>query len=26
VPRQKSIRDTVEDSDDVTRAMIGGGG
>jgi hypothetical protein len=24
VPRQKSIRDTVEDSDDVTRAMIGG--
>jgi hypothetical protein len=25
VPRQKSIRDTVEDSDDVTRAMIGGG-
>jgi hypothetical protein len=26
VPRQKSIRDTVEDSDDVTRGMIGGGG
>jgi hypothetical protein len=26
VARQKSIRDTVEDSDDVTRAMIGGGG
>jgi hypothetical protein len=25
VPRQKSVRDTVEDSDDVTRAMIGGG-
>jgi hypothetical protein len=26
VPRQKSIIDTVEDSDDVTRALIGGGG
>jgi hypothetical protein len=26
VPRQKSIRDTVDDSDDVTRAMIIGGG
>jgi hypothetical protein len=26
VARQKSIRDTVEDSDDVTRGMIGGGG
>jgi hypothetical protein len=26
VPRQKSVRDAVEDSDDVTRAMIGGGG
>ena len=26
VPRQKSIRDTVEDSDDVTRNMIGGFG
>lgn len=26
VPRQKSIRDTVEDSDDVTRGMIGGFG
>jgi hypothetical protein len=26
VPRQKSIRDTVEDSDDVTRNLIGGGG
>jgi hypothetical protein len=25
VPRQKSIRDTVEDSDDVTRGMIIGG-
>jgi hypothetical protein len=24
VPRQKSIRDTIEDSDDVTRNMIGG--
>jgi transposase len=26
VPRQKSIRDAVDDSDDVTRAMIIGGG
>src|SRR4051794_26218363 len=26
VPRLKSIRDTVEDSDDVTRGMLGGGG
>jgi hypothetical protein len=26
VPRQKSIREAVEDSDDVTRALIGGGG
>ena len=27
VPRQKSIRDTIEDSDDVTRGMgLGGGG
>ena len=25
VPRQKSIRDTIEDSDDVTRGMIMGG-
>jgi len=26
VSRQKSIRDTVEDSDDVTRGLLGGGG
>ena len=26
VPRQKSIIDTIEDSDDTTRALIGGGG
>jgi hypothetical protein len=26
VPRLKSIRDTVEDSEDVTRGMLGGGG
>jgi hypothetical protein len=26
IPRQKSIIDAVEDSDDVTRGLIGGGG
>ena len=26
VPRQKSIIDAIEDSDDATRALIGGGG
>ena len=26
VPGQKSIHDTIEDSDDFTRALIGGGG